>query len=102
MNRTPLSCLIGTDSSYLLDLARQIGNAHERSVNGTSLLCIRSPFLTSLTEEASRIRASTISLTYSRDLRQLIAALLQLDVSDSCPIDGFLGHERSRKVSLRL
>jgi len=40
------------------------------------------PFLTNLTEEASRIRASTIPLIYSRELRQLIAALLQIDVSD--------------------
>ena len=48
----------------------------------------RSPFLTRLTQEASSERARTIPLAYSLDLRQVIAALLRLDVSDRCPTHG--------------
>jgi len=48
----------------------------------------RSPFLTCLTQEASSERARTIPLAYSLELRQLIAALLRLDVSVRCRRDG--------------
>jgi len=51
---------------------------------------IRSPVLACLTQEASTGRARMIPLTYSLGLRQVMEALLRLDVSDRCAPDGLV------------
>ena len=42
---------------------------------------VRSPFLPRLAEGGNRLRASEIPFIYSSEFRQLVGALLRLDVS---------------------
>ena len=63
-------------------LARQIGHADELFVKWACMIeSDRSPFLPRLAEGGNRLKASEIPFIYPSEFRQLVGALLRLDVS---------------------